>query len=174
MDIFGYKITRNVQSPTEKSMVAPSVNSEGAIDTFTNPAVTSGHFGTYMDLEGGAKSEIDLIQKYRNLSLQADVNMAIEDIVNAGIANLEGEIAVTINLDEVEFSPEIKKKIEKEFDVLLRRLDFKNKASEYFRRWYIDGRLYFHKVIDTAKPELGITDIRYIDPRKIQNYHVMF
>jgi hypothetical protein len=96
----------------------------------------------------------------------ADVDTAIDDIVNDSISNLDDEDPVRINLDDVEMSAGIKKDIEKEFEEILRILDFKLRAHDYFRRWYVDGRLFFHKVIDTANPEQGLTDVRYIDPRK--------
>jgi DNA-dependent RNA polymerase auxiliary subunit epsilon len=98
----------------------------------------------------------------------ADVDTAIDDIVNDSISNLDDEDPVRINLDDVEMSAGIKKDIEKEFEEILRILDFKLRAHDYFRRWYVDGRLFFHKVIDTANPKQGLTDVRYIDPRKIK------
>jgi DNA-dependent RNA polymerase auxiliary subunit epsilon len=98
----------------------------------------------------------------------ADVDTAIDDIVNDSISNLDDEDPVRINLDDVEMSAGIKKDIEKEFEEILRILDFKLRAHDYFRRWYVDGRLFFHKVIDTANPRQGLTDVRYIDPRKIK------
>ena len=98
----------------------------------------------------------------------ADVDTAIDDIVNDSISNLDDEDPVRINLDDVEMSAGIKKDIEREFEEILRILDFKLRAHDYFRRWYVDGRLFFHKVIDTANPKQGLTDVRYIDPRKIK------
>lgn len=162
MEIFGYKISRQEPARTEKSIVPPS--EDGAIDTLR----ATGYYGTYLDLDGGAKTELELIKRYRDLSLHADVDMAIEDIVNAAIANLENEEPVKLDLADVKLSDSIKKSIQKEFDFLARKLNLRNKAHDYFRRWYIDGRLYFHKVIDTAAPKDGIKDIRYIDPRKIR------
>ena len=162
MEIFGYSITRKEPARTEKSIVPPS--DDGAVDTFK----ASGYYGTYLDLDGGAKSETELIKKYRDLSLNADVDMAIEDIINAGIANLENDDPVSIDVQKLKVSPTIKKTIIEEFEYLSKKLNLRHKAHDYFRRWYIDGRIYFHKVIDTAKPKQGITDIRYIDPRKIR------
>jgi len=162
MEIFGYSISRKEPARTEKSIVPPS--EDGAVDSFK----ASGYYGTYLDLDGGAKTEAELIKKYRDLSMNADVDMAIEDIVNAGVANFENDEPVKLNLQDVVVSDKIKKLIEQEFKFISRKLNFRNKAHDYFRRWYVDGRLYFHKVIDTANPKQGITDIRYIDPRKIR------
>jgi len=162
MDIFGYTIKRKDSAPTERSFVPPS--DEGALDTIK----AGGYYGTYLDLEGAAKNESDQIKRYRDISLMADVDMAIDDVVNEAIANLDNEEIVTLDLQKLQVSNSIKKAIETEFESILDMLRFKDKGQDYFRRWYIDGRIYFHKVIDTAKPKQGLTDIRYIDPRKIK------
>lgn len=162
MEIFGYKITRSSEPPTEKSFVAPTD------DGGTDEIKAGGYYGTYLDLDGTASTEQELIRRYRDIAGMADVDTAIDDIVNDSISNLDDEDPVRINLDNVEMSVGIKKDIEKEFQEILRVLDFKLRAQDYFRRWYIDGRLFFHKVIDTANPRQGLTDVRYIDPRKIK------
>ena len=162
MEIFGYKITRSSEPPTEKSFVAPTD------DGGTDEIKAGGYYGTYLDLDGTASTEQELIRRYRDIAGMADVDTAIDDIVNDSISNLDDEDPVRINLDNVEMSAGIKKDIEKEFQEILRVLDFKLRAQDYFRRWYIDGRLFFHKVIDTANPRQGLTDVRYIDPRKIK------
>ena len=162
MDIFGYEIKRKAPAQTERSFVPPS--DEGALDTIK----AGGYYGTYLDLEGAAKNESEQIKRYRDISLMADVDAAIDDVVNEAIANLDNEDVVSIDLQQVKVSGNVKKSIEQEFENVLEMLHFKNKAQDYFRRWYIDGRIYFHKVIDTAKPKQGLTDIRYIDPRKIK------
>jgi DNA-dependent RNA polymerase auxiliary subunit epsilon len=162
MEIFGYKITRSAEPPTEKSFVAPTD------DGGTDEIKAGGYYGTYLDLDGTASTEQELIRRYRDIAGMADVDTAIDDIVNDSISNLDDEDPIKINLDEVELSAGIKKDIEKEFEEILRILDFKLRAHDYFRRWYVDGRLFFHKVIDTANPKQGITDVRYIDPRKIK------
>ena len=163
MDIFGYSIKRKEPVQTERSFVPPS-DTEGALDTIK----AGGYYGTYLDLEGAAKNESEQIKRYRDISLMADVDAAIDDVVTESIANLDNEDAVTLDLQKVKASSSVKKSIEAEFDNILEMLHFKDKGQDYFRRWYIDGRIYFHKVIDTAKPKQGITDIRYIDPRKIK------
>lgn len=162
MEIFGYSITKKASAPTERSVVPPS--EDGAVDTFK----ASGYYGTYLDLDGAAKTEAEMIKRYRDISLMPDVDMAIEDIVNQAIANLDDEPILKLDLDELKLSSSIKKDIETEYQYLLKRMNFQQRAHDYFRRWYIDGRLYFHKVIDTKNPRQGITDIRFIDPRKIK------
>jgi DNA-dependent RNA polymerase auxiliary subunit epsilon len=162
MDIFGYEIKRKGPAQTERSFVPPS--DDGALDTIK----AGGYYGSYLDLEGAAKNESEQIKRYRDISLMADVDAAIDDVVNEAIANLDNEASVKLDLRNVKVSSSVKKSIEQEFDTVLRLLHFKDKGQDYFRRWYIDGRMYFHKVIDTAKPKQGLTDIRYIDPRKIK------
>ena len=162
MEIFGYKITRSSEPPTEKSFVAPTD------DGGTDEIKAGGYYGTYLDLDGTASTEQELIRRYRDIAGMADVDTAIDDIVNDSISNLDDEDPVRINLDDVEMSVGIKKDIEKEFEEILRILDFKLRAHDYFRRWYVDGRLFFHKVVDTANLKKGLADIRYIDPRKIK------
>ena len=163
MDIFGYSIKRKQAAPTEASFVAPT-DTDGSMDTVR----AGGYYGTYLDLDGQAKNESELIRRYREISMMPDVDAAIDDIINESIANLDNENPIEINLDNAKISSSIKKTIEEEFHYLLKLMKFNDKAQDFFRRWYIDGRLYFHKVIDTAKPKQGITDIRYIDPRKIK------
>ena len=162
MDLFGFEIKRKEKPQGEKSFVAPS--DDGAIESIR----AGGYYGTYMDLEGVAQTEAELIKRYRDIAMMADVDTAIEDIINESIAQLENESPVDLNLDDVDLSAGIKKKILAEFEEIKNILDFKERAQDYFRRWYIDGRIYFHKVIDLDNPKQGIKDIRYIDPRKIR------
>lgn len=161
MNIFGFEISREKPPETEKSFVAPS--DEGGVESIR----AGGYYGTYLDIDGVANTEAELIRKYRQIAMMADVDTAIEDVVNDSIAFLDNESALKIDLDRTNLSSAVKRKIFDEFDYIMRLLDFNNRAQDYFRRWYIDGRMYFHKVIDTAKPKEGIKDIRYIDPRKI-------
>ena len=162
MQIFGYKIERSTASQTEKSFVAPT--DDGGVETIR----AGGYYGTYIDIDGTANNEIELIRKYRDIAMMADIDTAIDDIVNDSIANLDDEAPVKIDLDEVELSKNIKKMVQDEFQLLLNMLDFNLRAQDYFRHWYIDGRLFFHKVVDTANLKKGLADIRYIDPRKIK------
>jgi hypothetical protein len=162
MEIFGYKIQRKEAARTETSFVPPS--DEGTLDTIR----AGGYYGTYLDLEGVSKNESEQIKRYREISMMPDVDSAIDDIVNESIANLDGEPPIKIDLERVKVSNNIKKEIEKEFQTVLDLMNFSDRSYDYYRRWYIDGRMYFHKVIDTAKPKQGLKDVRYIDPRKIK------
>jgi hypothetical protein len=161
MNIFGFNISREQPPKTEKSFVAPS--DEGGVESIR----AGGYYGTYLDIEGIANNEAELIKRYRDISLMADVDTAIQDIIDDAIANLDDEDPVTLDTDKLKVSDAVKRQIQDEFENIVEMLDFKNRSHDYFRRWYIDGRLYFHKVIDTASPKKGIRDIRYIDPRKI-------
>lgn len=162
MQIFGYKIEKSTAPQTEKSFVAPT--DDGGVETIR----AGGYYGTYIDIDGTANNEIELIRKYRDIAMMADIDTAIDDIVNDSIANLDDEAPVKIDLDEVDLSKNIKKMVQDEFQLLLNMLDFNLRAQDYFRHWYIDGRLFFHKVVDTANLKKGLADIRYIDPRKIK------
>jgi len=161
MNIFGFEITRAKVPQTEKSFVAPT--DDGGVQSIR----AGGYYGTYLDIEGIANTEAELIKRYRDIAMMADVDAAIEDIVNDAIANLDDERPLKLDLDDVKLSSSIKNKIHSEFEYLLSLMQFNDRSQDYFRRWYIDGRMYFHKVIDTEKPQEGIKDIRYIDPRKI-------
>ena len=162
MELFGFEISRKKSPATQRSFVAPS--EDGAIDSIR----AGGYYGTYFDVEGVANTEEQLVKRYRDISMMSDVDMAIEDIVNDSISNLDDEKPVVVDTDDIQMSATVKKAIQDEFDNVLRLFDFNNRAQDYFRRWYIDGRIYFHKIIDTSKPKQGIQDIRYIDPRKIR------
>jgi len=162
MDIFGFEINRKKTPEGEKSFVAPS--EDGAIETIR----AGGYYGTYMDLEGVAQTDAELVKRYRDIAMMADVDTAVEDIINESIAQMENESPVELNLDDVNLSAGIRKSIQKEFDTIKNLLDFKVNAQDYYRRWYVDGKIFFHKVIDMDNPKKGITDIRYIDPRKIR------
>ena len=161
MNIFGISITRAKPPETEKSFVAPS--DEGGVESIR----AGGYYGTYLDLEGVANNEAELIKRYRDISMMADVDTAIQDIIDDAIANQSDEDPVVLVTDKLRVSDTVKDQIQEEFETLTEMLDFKNRSHDYFRRWYVDGRLYFHKVVDTANPRKGIRDIRYIDPRKI-------
>jgi hypothetical protein len=162
MQIFGYNISKAEKPQSEKSFVAPTA--EGAIETIR----AGGYYGTYLDIEGVANTEGELIKRYRDIAMMADVDAAIEDIVNDAIAYIDNEKPVELNLDSLDLSASVKKAIQAEFEKVQELLDFRSKAQDYFRHWYIDGRLYFHKVIDVDNPRQGIKDVRYIDPRKIR------
>ena len=161
--LFGFEI-KKVSDEDEKldSFVAPS-NDDGAV-----VVAEGGAFGTYVDLEGTAKSEAELVSKYREMALQPEVEAAIDDIVNEAIVADEEEV-VNIVLDTVdEYSDQIKDKIREEFANVLTLMNFSVNAHDIFRKWYIDGRIYYHVIIDEKNVRQGIKELRYIDPRKIR------
>jgi hypothetical protein len=119
-------------------------------------------------MDGRDRNEIDLIRRYRDIAQQPECDSAIEDIANEAIVSDERGQSVSISLDRLDLSPNIKSKIRDEFDEVLRLLDFNSKGHDIFRRWYVDGRIYYHKVIDKKSPRKGIQELRYIDPRKIK------
>ena len=167
IDLFGFTIGRKeeiekLKSDNLKSFVPPQDN-DGALEI-----APGGVYGTYVDLEGTAKSEAELVTRYREMSTQPEADLAIDDIVNEAIVYNEKDPAVSIVLDDLKVSNSIKNRIRMEFDKVLRLLHFTTNAYEVFRRWYIDGRLYYHIVIDESKPRDGIQELRQIDPRKIR------
>jgi hypothetical protein len=161
--LFGYSLERakKGQSP------GPSFVRKESDDAAT-PVAGGGYFGTAIDLDGSYKDENDLIRRYREMSIHPECDRAIDDVVNEAIAGELDDTPVDIELSNLEVSQSIKKRIREEFQNVLRLLDFDKKAYDIFRRWYIDGKLYYHKVIDTKSPRRGITELRYIDPRKIR------
>ncbi len=124
MDIFGFEIKRKEQPQSEKSFVAPT--EDGAIESIR----AGGYYGTYMDLEGIAQTEAELIKRYRDIAMMADVDTAIEDIINESVAQLENESPVELNLDDVELSSSVRKSIQKEFEEIKNLLDFKERAQD--------------------------------------------
>ena len=162
LSLFGYTLTKKKPEQPKQSFVVPQ-DDDGA--TTVN---ASGFFGTYIDIDVIAKSENDLMSRYRDISTYPDCDSAIEDIVNEAIAAQDDEEVVKINLDSVELSSSVKKLIEKEFGEVLKLLDFNSKAHDVFKRWYIDGRVYYHKIVNPTNPKAGIQELRYIDPRKIK------
>ena len=164
-ELFGFKITRSKnEKATSQDFTLPSVD-----DGSQTVIGGGGHIGHYLDIEGQIRDESDLIRRYREVAMQPECDQAVEDIVNEAIVSDEIEPPVRINLDRVKpFSLDLKKKISKEFDEVLRLLEFEEKGHDIFRRWYVDGRMYYHKVIDPKNAKDGIKELRYIDPRKIK------
>jgi len=164
-ELFGFTIARKkTESEQENlpSIVSPTIE-DGSIEI-----APGGAYGTYVDLEGKAKNEGDLVTKYREMSIQPECDYAIQDIVNEAIVVDENSGPCEIILDKLEVSASVKKKIRESFYEIYNMLDFQNTAYDIFRKWYIDGRLYYHIVIDETNPRAGIKDLRYIDPRKIR------
>lgn len=164
-ELFGFTIARKKSDSEQEnlsSIVSPTVE-DGSIEI-----APGGAYGTYVDLEGKAKTEGDLVTKYREMSIQPECDYAIQDIVNEAIVVDENSGPCEIVLDKLEISTSVKKKIRESFYEIYDILDFQNNAYDIFRKWYIDGRLYYHIVIDETNPRAGIKDLRYIDPRKIR------
>ena len=164
-ELFGFSIKRSSKEesgPNERTFVSPPLD-DGAVEV-----AGGGFFGQVLDTNGREKNDIDLIRRYRDISQQTECDSAIEDIVNEGIVANQEDVPVQISLDRVPFSDKIKRKIRKEFEEVLRLLDFGVKGHDIFRRWYVDGRIYYHKLIDLKKPHEGIQELRYIDAMKMR------
>ena len=159
-ELFGFKITRSKDEG--ESFTLPS-SDDGTIEV-----AGGGFYSQTLDVDGRDKTENDLIRRYRDIAIQPECDSAIEDIVSEGIASNEYDAPVALRLDRLEYSSKVKKRIEEEFDRVLQLLDFNIKGHDIFRRWYVDGRIYYHKVINTKEPRKGIKELRYIDPRKIK------
>jgi hypothetical protein len=165
MELFGFTIARQQEKKDQEqipSIVAPT-SEDGSIEL-----APGGAYGTYVDLEGKAKNEGQLVSKYREISTQPECDAAVQDIVNEAIIIDNHEGPVEINLDKVEYPESLKKKIRSGFEDIIRMLDMHNNGYDIFRKWYVDGRLYYNIVIDEKNPRQGIKDLRYIDPRKIR------
>jgi len=162
--LFGFSIEdTEKQSPSIISPVPP--NNQDGSDYY----LTSGFFGSYVDIEGVYKTEFDLIKRYREMALHPEVDSAIEDVVNEAIVSDTNDSPIQIELSNLNASDGIKQKIRDEFRYILELLDFDKKSHEIYRNWFIDGRLYYHKVIDMKKPHEGIQELRYIDSLKIRH-----
>jgi len=161
--LFGFSIEdEGKESPSILSPVPP--NNEDSSDFY----LSSGFFGSYVDIEGVYRTEFDLIKRYREMALHPECDSAIEDIVNEAIVSDTNDTPIQIDLDNLNASDGIKKKIRQEFKYILELLDFDKKSHEIYRNWYVDGRLYYHKVIDLKNPEAGIQELRYIDAMKMR------
>jgi len=171
MDIFGFEIKRKSDEDNAPSFVAP-INDDGAqvLEIGQGGYSIGGGMasGQFVDMEGGVKSESDLIVRYRQMSLIPEVDMAIDDIVQEAISNNDLDAQVGINLDATKFSDSIKSKIREEFVEILRLLRFNQTSSEIFRKWYVDGRMYFHLLVDPKNPKKGVVGLRMIDPIQIK------
>ena len=164
-ELFGFSIKRSSKEesgPNERTFVSPPLD-DGAVEV-----AGGGFFGQVLDTNGREKNDIDLIRRYRDISQQSECDSAIEDIVNEGIVAIQEDVPVQISLDRVPFSDKIRRKIRKEFEEVLRLLDFNVKGHDIFRRWYIDGRVYYHKIIDIKNPRKGISELRWVEPTKIR------
>ena len=162
-ELFGFRIERPKKA-------------EGSVPSFTTPTADDGtldiagggFFGQILDTDGRERTDLDLIRRYRDIAQQPECDTAIEDIINEGIVSNEDDQAVQITLDRLPYPDKIKRRIREEFGEVLRLLHFEQKGHDIFRRWYVDGRLFYHKIIDTKNPKQGIIELRYIDPTKIR------
>jgi len=165
-ELFGFSLDKGNQKKKKQqgliSPVAPN-NDDGTVTISAG-----GYYGQYVDMEGVSRNEFEQIRKYREVSLHPEVDSAIDEVVNEAIVADGDDSPVEIELSNLEQSESIKKRIREEFNEIKRLLQFDKKCYHIFRRWYIDGRLYYHKVIDVAKPTEGIQELRYIDPLKIK------
>jgi len=161
-EIFGFEIKRKETKPNSQSFTAPSS------DDGTQTIMGGGHFGTYLDIEGKVNNESDLIRRYREIAMHPECDMAIEDIINESVVVDDNQEVVRLNLNKVPFSSKVKKSIAIEFQNIISLLEFEQKGHDIFRRWYVDGRIIYHKMIDPKNVKAGITELRYIDPRKVK------
>ena len=163
--LFGFTIAR--KQSNDAQAVAPSFsppnNDDGAL-TITSAA----YYGTYVDLDGTAKNEVELISRYREMAMQPEIEAAIDDIVNEAICTDDDGKNIKLVLDDLQVSDKIKNAIKSEFSTILRLLNYSNLAQDIFRRYYVDGRMYYHIIIDREKPTEGIKELRYVDPRKLK------
>ena len=162
-ELFGFQITRVKKTEDPKQSFTTTQADDG-----TQTVAAGGYFGQYLDMEGTAKSEADLIRRYREISLHPECDMAVEDIVNEAVVANELKESVRVDTENLPYGKDIRRRIESEFSDILKLMNFNTKGHDIFRRWYVDGRIYYQKIIDRNSPTLGITELKYIDPRKIK------
>ncbi|SVB58016.1 uncharacterized protein METZ01_LOCUS210870, partial [marine metagenome] len=161
-ELFGFRLERVKGSGSEATFTTPTP------DDGTLEVAAGGFWGQVLDTDGRERTDIDLIRRYRDISQQTECDAAIEDIVNESIVANEEDAAVQIVLEGLPYPAKIKRKIRDEFTEVLRLLNFAAKGHDIFRRWYVDGRMFYHKVIDTKNPRKGMTELRWIDASKIR------
>ena len=158
--LFGYRTEQTQEKNT--SFVARSTDDGAVVVDGANA------YGTYVDIDGTVRNEFELITRYREMALQPECDSAIDDIVNESIIGDKSKMPVSINLDKTDFSDAIKERLQSEFETVLTLMNFGNTGYETFRKWYVDGRLFYHAIVDPDEPTLGIKELKYIDPRQIQ------
>ncbi len=161
-ELFGFRLERVKDQGSEQTFTSPTPD-DGTLDI-----AGGGFWGQVLDTDGRERTDFDLIRRYRDISQQTECDSAIEDIINESIVANESDAAVAIVLDKLPYPAKIKRKIRSEFDEVLRLLNFDAKGHDIFRRWYVDGRIFYHKVIDNKNPRKGITELRWIDAVKIK------
>ena len=167
IELFGFTIGRAQKEKEAQEKVSFTLpqHDDGALDIAGTPG---GAYGTYLDMEGAAKNEMDLINRYRQMSLYPEAELAIDDIVNEAIVADREESPVSINLENINLSPDIKDKISENFQDIVKLLRFRDTGYDTFKKWYVDGRLYYHIIIDQENPKKGILELRPIDSMKIK------
>jgi len=151
----GQKDVVQVQKPEQASFALPTE----AIDDGAVNITQNAHYGTYVDLEGAVRNELELITRYREMANHPELEMAIDEVVNEAISHDNDGTCLDIVLDKLKQPETIKKKIKEEFDAVLRMMNFNNLADDLFKRWYIDGRIYYHVVVDDKNPKQGIQEL---------------
>ena len=166
-EFFGFEVKADNSSPeSAKSFIAPQEENDSSEVMYGG---AGGFYGQTLDTRGdNYASERDLIAKYRNAAMQPEVDAAIQEIVNETIVNNDEDLPLSLNLDHVDLDDDAKKKLHREFDEILKKLDFRKYGSDIFRRWYIDGKIVYHIVIDLDNPRKGIVDLRPISPTQIR------
>ena len=161
--LFGFSIEDSEKK--SKSIVSPvPQNNEDGVDNY----IASGFYGSYVDIEGVYRTEFDLLRRYREMALHPECDGAVEDVINEAIVSDLYDSPIEIELSNLNATDKLKKAIRQEFKYIKELLDFDKKSHEIFRNWYVDGRLYYHKVIDLKRPQDGILELRYIDPMKMR------
>ena len=161
--LFGFSLEDKEKK--SKSIVSPvPQNNEDGVDNY----IASGFYGSYVDIEGVYRTEFDLLKRYREMALHPECDGAIEDVVNEALVSDLYDSPIEIELSNLNATDKLKEAIRKEFKYIKELLDFDKKSHEIFRNWYVDGRIFYHKVIDLKKPHEGIKELRYIDPMKIR------
>ncbi len=158
--LFGFQINRK-EGQKGQSPVPPNADEAIAV-------AAGGYYGTYVDTDNQARNEFEMIRRYRDMALHPEVDSAVDEVVNEFIVSDAHDTPVEVNLDNLDAGMGIKRKVRDEFEHIKKLLNFDNRAHEIVRSWYIDGRLFYHKVIDLDNPKKGITELRYIDPMKIK------
>ena len=161
ISLFGFKLGKDTPAQEVLPSFSPPILDDGAV-TITAAA----HYGTTVDLDSNYKNDVELITRYREMAMQPEIETAIDDIINEAIIQEENS-SVEINLDNIKASPKVKSAIEEEFENVLTLLNFKNLGQDIFRRYYVDGRLYYNIILDKVNPQAGIQELRYTDPRKL-------
>lgn len=166
MELFGFRLERGKQQKKQekslKSFVVPTFD-DGAI-----PVEAGGFYGQYIDLDGTVRNDFELTMKYREMAQDPIVEVAVDDVINEAIVVGEKKSPVKIVLDRLKASDNVKERIHEEFRNILRVMQFETKGTEIFRRWYVDGKVFFHLIIDDENPQKGILELRYVDPMNIQ------